>query len=80
MRRENDGPGGKVMGGKATLEQELKLASLREQKRLARMKGGEEEGRYGSAGDYDPVLRSHCRDTGRDYVRQMSREGDSSGW
>ncbi len=61
MRRENNGWEGKVIGGKVTLEQELKMASLREQKRLGRVTGGEEEGRYGSAADYDPVLRSHCR-------------------
>ena len=61
MRREDDGPGGKVMGGKSTLEQELKMASLREQKRMGKVTGGEEAGRYESAGDYDPVLRAHCR-------------------
>ncbi len=69
MRPSNYGSGneagigkdGRVIRGNGILGQELKMASLREQKRLGRVKGGEEAGRYESAGDHDPVLRSHCR-------------------
>ena len=46
--------------GQMTVEERLAQAALQDRLKEARRMVGD-EGRYEDVGEYDPVLRSHCR-------------------